>query len=193
MDLTTIYIIITAFTPGPNNIMSATSTMRSGLKKTIPFMLGVLVATFFVFYFTGVINAVFLDQVAIIKKYISYIGAIYIGYLAYKIIISTDLDKPKSRTKKNLFLKAVLLTFVNPKTIIFGFTITGLFGQWGINATTLFLLAIVLALLWFTAVMFWGLIGYLFMKLFPQHQKVFNILMASLLVFSAFLLIIDAI
>ena len=35
--------IATAFTPGPNNIMSSYSGFNFGFKKTIPLMLGVII------------------------------------------------------------------------------------------------------------------------------------------------------
>lgn len=42
------YILISVFTPGPNNIFSSISSARMGFKKTHRFMLGILVGTFLV-------------------------------------------------------------------------------------------------------------------------------------------------
>lgn len=36
------YVFITAFTPGPNNIMSMSNASRLGFKKAFPFNLGIL-------------------------------------------------------------------------------------------------------------------------------------------------------
>ena len=191
MDTVLIYILVSAFTPGPSNVMSSTITMRTGFLKTIPFMLGVLVGTFFVFILSGIVNVILIDHISILTKYISYIGTIYIMYLTYKIVGFSKLDTKIIYSKKSLFFKAVLLAFTNPKVIIFGLTSTGLYFRWGIHLGSLIILSSALALLCFGAVIFWSFIGYMYQKYFSKYSKVFNISMASLLVFSALLILLD--
>ena len=193
MNSVLIYIFVGTFTPGPNNILSSSSASRIGFLKTIPFMLGVLVGTFIVFTLTGLFNIVLFENVAVIKKYVGYIGAAYMVYLAYKILMSEEVVSGKDIGKKNLFFKAIFLTFVNPKAIVFGLTVTGLFFRWGIDYKTLIMVTSFMAVLCFASVIIWGLFGYLFMKFLSKYLKVFNITMASLLIFSALVIIIDTI
>lgn len=193
MDPVIIYVLVGTFTPGPNNIMSSSSSSRIGFWKTLPFMLGVLVGTFLVFSLSGIFNVILFENISIIKKYIGYIGAIYMLYLAYKIATSESISDGKDIGSKNLFFKAIFLTFINPKAIIFGLTVTGLYIRWGINFNMLMGISTLLAILCFVSVIIWGLFGYLFMKFLSKYQKLFNISMASLLIFSAMLILIDTI
>jgi len=193
MDPVIIYVLVGTFTPGPNNIMSSSSSSRIGFLKTLPFMLGVLVGTFLVFTLTGIFNVILFDNITIIKKYIGYIGALYMLYLAYKIATAPSISEGKDIGTKNLFFKAIFLTFVNPKAIIFGLTVTGLYISWGIDLEVLLGISIILAILCFVSVIIWGLFGFVFMKFLSKYQKIFNIAMASLLIFSALLILIDTI
>ncbi len=193
MNAVYIYILVAIFTPGPNNVMSSASSSRIGFLKTLPFMAGVLVGTFLVFCLTSIFYVALYDKIPIIKTYIGFIGAAYICFLAFKIAITDNLKETKNIKSKNLFFKAIFLTFVNPKVIIFGLTVTGLFYRWGINIEQLLKVSSALASLCFLSVIIWGGFGYLFMRVLAQYQKVFNTIMASLLIFSALLIIIDTV
>ena len=133
VDPITIYILVGIFTPGPNNIISSSSSSKIGFLKTLPFMFGVLVGTFSVFFFSGMFYAILTDNITVIVKYIGYVGAVYITYLAVRILSSDALNKENDIGTKHLFVKAILLTHVNPKAIIFGITVMGLYFRWGLN------------------------------------------------------------
>lgn len=197
MEPILIYILIGVFTPGPNNIMSSSTSSKIGVLKTLPFMLGVLVGTFIVFYLTGMFNVLLFDNVEVVKKYVGYIGAVYMTYLAFKIATSDTLEKPdnsensKDFLETNLFPKGILLTFVNPKAIVFGLTVTGLLLHIGLADEALIGVAFFLAILCFVSVLVWGFLGQLFMNVLSQYLKIFNLVMATLLIFSALAIIID--
>ena len=123
MDPLLIFVFLNIFTPGPNNILSSYSSSRIGFKKTIYFMLGVLVGTFVIFVLTGIIVNSFLDDETTLTRYIGYLGAIYMIYLAFKIA-TLDIGEDAGHIgTKILFKSGILLAFINPKMIIFGFTI----------------------------------------------------------------------
>lgn len=50
------------------------------------------------------------------------LGAIYMLYLAIKIITSKNNDKDNNGDKNNSFLTGMFLQFVNPKGILYGIT-----------------------------------------------------------------------
>ncbi len=193
MNAIIIYIFVGIFTPGPNNIMSSSTASKIGVLKTLPFMFGVLVGTFLVFSLTGIFNIYLFDNVDIIKKYIGIIGALYMTYLAFMIISSDSISESGKVVTGKLFFKAVLLTFINPKAIIFGLTVTGIFVSQGVSALGVFTIALFLAVLCFISVLLWGTFGHLFMKFLSKHFKIFNIIMATLLMYSAVLILFDTI
>ena len=191
LDYILIYILVGTFTPGPNNIISSSSSSKIGVIKTLPFMLGVLLGTFIVFAVISYFNIVFLGNVYYIEKYVGYGGAIYMLYLAYKMISSASIENISVISADRLFLRGLLMTFINPKAIVYGITATGLFMASGAELMDLFIISIFLAILCFISVLVWGAFGYLFMTYLSKHNKIFNIVMASLLVYSAILLIFD--
>ena len=193
MDGLIIYVFVSIFTPGPNNIMSSASSSRIGVKKTLPFMLGVLVGTFIVFIITGILSEIILDNVSVMKRYIGYIGAIYMTYLAFKIATSDSMVDVEEMGTKNLFFVAILLTLINPKAIIFGLTVTALYTQWRLGFIELLILSTILAVLCFIAVIVWGFFGSLFKTFLSKYQRLFKMTMATLLIFSGLLIILDTI
>ena len=81
--------IATAFTPGPNNIMSSYSGFNFGFRKTIPLMLGVI------FGWTAMLTVMASGLIVVFQKYvflqniIKILGSIFLIYLAYKIAFSS--------------------------------------------------------------------------------------------------------
>ena len=118
--------IATAFTPGPNNIMSSYSGFNFGFKKTIPLMLGVIIG------WTTMITLMASGMIYVFQKYfflqsvIKYLGTIFLIYLAYKIAfsptnISTNINKPVS------FFDTFLFQFINPKGVIIAMILVSTF------------------------------------------------------------------
>ena len=91
-----LFWFVTAYTPGPNNIVASYSGFNFGIIKTIPHILGVTLGfTSLVFFLTvGLINVFKLFP--IIQETIKYLGTLFLLYLAYRISfskISTETEK----------------------------------------------------------------------------------------------------
>ena len=109
--------IATAFTPGPNNIMSSYSGFNFGFKKTIPLMLGVI------FGWTAMLTVMASGLIVIFQKYlflqsiIKVLGTIFLIYLAYKIAFSSTNKSEKIKKPVNFF-DTFLFQFINPKGVM---------------------------------------------------------------------------
>ena len=109
--------IATAFTPGPNNIMSSYSGFNFGFRKTIPLMLGVI------FGWTAMLIVMASGLIVIFQKYlflqdiIKVLGSIFLIYLAYKIAVSSNINSEKINKPVNFF-DTFLFQFINPKGVI---------------------------------------------------------------------------
>ena len=109
--------IATAFTPGPNNIMSSYSGFNFGFKKTIPLMLGVT------FGWTTMLTLMSSGLIIIFQKYIflqnaiKILGTIFLIYLAYKIAFSS-VNSSKNIKKPVTFFDTFLFQFINPKGVM---------------------------------------------------------------------------
>ena len=106
--------IATAFTPGPNNILSSYSGFNFGFKKTIPLMLGVILG------WTSMLTVMASGLIIIFQKYIflqsiiKILGTIFLIYLAYKIAFSST-NGSENIKKPVLFLILFYSNLLTPK------------------------------------------------------------------------------
>ena len=109
--------IATAFTPGPNNILSSYSGFNFGFKKTIPLMLGVILG------WTTMLTVMASGLIIVFQKYIflqsiiKILGTIFLIYLAYKIAFSST-NESENIKKPVLFFDTFLFQFINPKGVM---------------------------------------------------------------------------
>ena len=109
--------IATAFTPGPNNILSSYSGFNFGFRKTIPLMLGVI------FGWTAMLTVMASGLIVVFQTYlflqniIKILGSIFLIYLAYKIAFSSTTHSENIKKPVNFF-DTFLFQFINPKGVI---------------------------------------------------------------------------
>lgn len=180
------YVIITTFTPGPNNIMSMSNASKYGLKKALPFNGGVFFGTFIIMALSSFLSSTLLNFIPSIKPVMTYIGVAYILWLAWKIYNSKSNAIDEKEKATNTFFKGVILQFVNPKVIIYGITITSTFIiPYYKSAGILAAFSIFLAFVGFLSVSSWSIFGSILKRFFENHGKIINTLMALLLVYTA--------
>lgn len=180
------YAVVTAVTPGPNNIMSMSNAGRVGFRKSFPFNLGIwagfslvmLICTFFCNTLSSIIPKIKLPMLIA--------GAAYMLYLAWKTFKSASvIEEDHSRSG---FLSGLLLQFINPKIYIYcivsmeAYILPYYQGRWNI----LIFFALLLAFIGFAFTVCWSLFGSVFKLLFSKYARITNTIMALLLVYCAF-------
>lgn len=186
------YILITTFTPGLNNIIATTAGARLGFRKANPYLAGIVAGFFIVMLFSGFFNLFLNTQYATVAGYVKWLGFFYMLWLAASLFLH-GRDR-KSRDSSFSFLSGMLLQLVNPKVILYGITLYGTFSK-SLLQSSLGILssAMALSVVAFASVLTWCLAG----TAFTQHLKdrtkmlIFNIVMAALLLFSAFSIILE--
>ncbi|WP_078381865.1 LysE family transporter [Sutcliffiella halmapala] len=182
-----LFVIITSFTPGPNNIMAMTFANNHGLRKTITFCLGVGIGFFVIILFCSFFNRILISVIPIIEFPLTIFGVGYMLYLAFKILTSKNNNDVNDDVKRNFFFIGIFLQFVNPKAIIFGITVVATFILPYYDSYFSYLLfSLFLGMIGLTSTFSWSLFGSIFQKYLVQYRKQFNIMMAILLVYSAF-------
>lgn len=179
------YAVVTAVTPGPNNIMSMSNASRLGFRKSFPFNHGIwigfslvmLVCTFFCNTLSAVIPK--------IKTPMLILGALYMLWLAWKTFKSSSVIE-ESHSRSGL-LSGLVLQFINPKIYIYcivsmeAYILPFYQGQW----RALVFFALLLAFIGFVFTLCWSLFGSVFRLLFSKYAKITNTIMALLLVYCA--------
>ncbi|MDF2801620.1 MAG: hypothetical protein K0S61_1523 [Anaerocolumna sp.] len=179
------YAFITAFTPGPNNILVLNAFSRNGIRKGKETLLGVVAGFFIVMIITAIgcleLSRLLPSMMGILK----YIGAAYIIWLAIHILKSKPVEE--IRDKKGDFWTSFLLQFINVKIILYAITIYSVYILPNSDSKLLLSVsAICNTLIGMSGCITWGIAGTLLQKQFIKHYRIMNALMAGVLIWSAF-------
>ncbi|WP_313892127.1 LysE family transporter [Psychrobacillus sp.] len=181
-----LYVVITSFTPGPNNIMAMLFANKYGFNKTIKFCFGVGAGFFVIMILSSYFNLVLHNFIPKIELPMMILGAGYMLFLAFKIITSRASDQDDDGGKYNGFLAGMLLQFVNPKGILYGITVVGTFILPSYTSNiSLLLFSLFLAFVGFLSTSCWSLFGSVFQTFLSKYRSQFNVAMALLLAYSA--------
>ena len=111
-----VFVVVTAFTPGPNNAMLMTSGLNFGFRRGLPHLWGVALG------FAVMVVAVGIGLGAVFQAYpqaytvLKYAGAVYLLYLAWQIATSGPIDEAgDTRGNPITFLEAAAFQWLNPK------------------------------------------------------------------------------
>ena len=111
------YAIVTAMTPGPNNIMSMSNGSRRGFRGALPFNFGILAGFGAVMVLCTAFCSLLSVWIPRVKAPMLAAGACYMLYLAWETFRGSDtIEEDHSRDG---FLSGLLLQFVNPKIYIY--------------------------------------------------------------------------
>lgn len=179
------YAVVTAVTPGPNNIMSMSNGGRKGFRGALPFNFGILAGFSVVMVLCTAFCSLLSAWIPKVKTPMLIAGACYMLYLAWETFRSSDsIEEDHSRDG---FLPGFLLQFVNPKIYIYCIMSMEAYILPFFNGQPLPLLgfALFLALIGFLFTLLWSAFGSIFRCLFSKHAKLVNTVMALLLVYCA--------
>ncbi|UYG95360.1 LysE family transporter [Cytobacillus firmus] len=181
-----LYVFVTSFTPGPNNIMAMVFANRFGLRNTIRFCLGVSAGFFVIMILCSYFNLLLHQFIPRVELMMTIIGVIYMLFLAYKIMTSKSDDQNNNDDKHNGFFIGMLLQFINPKGILYGVTVISTFIlPYHTSHASLIFFSILLAFVGFLSTFCWSVFGSVFQSFLAKYRNQFNVIMALLLVYSA--------
>jgi cysteine/O-acetylserine efflux protein len=180
------YVVVTTFTPGPNNILAMSNAMHHGYRRTLGFLAGMTAGFFLVMLACGILNAFLANRLPQVRFWLNLLGAGYMVYLALHIVRSGAMADGADKRELNSFAAGFGLQFLNLKVILYGVTVYAMF----ITPTyhqpvTVSLFALVLAAVGFIAISCWALGGNIFRQTLCKHYRLFNFAMAGLLIYTA--------
>lgn len=182
-----VYVIVTTFTPGPNNILAMSNAARDGYRRTLGYLAGVSAGFCVLMLLCGLLNVLLVGLLPQVKPWLNLLGAAYMLYLAVHIALSrpAEADTP-SGIDLNTFRAGFSLQFVNLKGILYGVTVFSTFiVRMTQDPLTVSLFAPLLSIVAFLATSSWAMGGNLFRRFLNQYNRPFNLVMALLLVYTA--------
>ena len=173
------YCYINMITPGPANLCSLSAALNYGRERALKQWIGLFtgfavisLVSVFILYFLGSVMG---ESV----RWLSYIGAGYLIWLAIHTVRCTDTVTEYSAAKNCNFLTGFLLQMTNVKIIVFCMTALGSFVL--PYNSSFFSLLLAGCFLPFTGPfcnLVWLYIGTKLQSAFQKHRKLFNWLMA---------------
>ncbi|WP_127538702.1 LysE family translocator [Paenibacillus illinoisensis] len=186
MNLTSflIYCIVVTFTPGPSNIVILSSVQHAGARKTMHYVWGATVAFGLLLAASAFLNHLLAGILPSLLHVMQIVGSLYMLYLAYQIYkMGSSEEAPKQATG---FVSGLIMQFVNPKVILFTFTVipSYVLPYYDTSLSTMLFVCLI-TLIGFLAFTSWVVFGSVFRQFLHDHQKAFSIVMALFLVYSA--------
>lgn len=179
-----IYCIVVTFTPGPSNIVILSSVQQVGARQTMQYVWGATLAFGLSLTASAFLNQLLAGVLPGILKVMQIVGGLYMVYLAYQIYkMGTTEDAPKQVTG---FWNGFIMQFVNPKVVLFTFTVIPSYVlPFYQSSFSSFLFVVLITFIGFLAYSSWVVFGTVFRTLLNRHQKLLSILMALFLLYSA--------
>ena len=186
----TMFVLVATFTPGPGNIACATSGMIYGYRKSLRFITGIVSGYLVIMMLSGFFSGKLLTLLPVIEPYLRVSGAMYILWLAYATLRTSDISLDEDQLQLQ-FRHGFLLQALNPKAIIFGITIfTTFLSGFSDNTLALTGATILLAIVTFCSVSTWAFTGCKIQESINRQglRRLINIILSALLCCSAVML-----
>lgn len=177
-----------ALTPGPNNVMLLASGVNFGFARTVPHMVGVVAGYAFLILVIGMgLGQTVVDHPVAFEA-LRIAGALYMAWLAWKIATTRGGPKDDGRSSPLTFFQAAAFQWVNVKGVLLGISGVAAFTRPGDFTVTFTVLLVLATLATLVSVLVWTSFGTGLRRLLadPRKARVFNVVMAVLLLASLY-------
>ncbi|KFX03280.1 membrane protein [Pectobacterium betavasculorum] len=184
------YVTVMSITPGPNNLLLATSGVNFGLRRTLPMLMGILIGCALQTVLMGVALELLLSWLGAIRLPLTVLGCAYLLWLSWKIVRSSAPEL-QGRVQPMTVLQGTLFQAVNPKAWLMSSNIALLYTA----SNGIFTIMIAFMALNLPCILVWALLGDRIGKHLqePWKLKAFNGIMALSLVLTTFWMLVEAI
>ena len=115
-----IAIIVFLLIPGPGNLALITSTSKGGIRGGLAATLGVMAGDQVLMWMAVAGVATLLTNYPTAFVAVQYLGAAYLAYLGFKMLVAKAGDAPILHMEpRRFFMQSVMITLLNPKAIVF--------------------------------------------------------------------------
>ncbi len=177
------YTLVTAFTPGPNNIVSLYAISQQGWRRGKDVVLGIAVGFLCVMLLCAVCCYQLAQIAPALTGVLKYVGAAYIVYLAIHVARSKPTD---GAGKRMSFFSGFLLQFMNVKIILYAITVyTAYVLPHGASFQTLLIHVAVITVIGVSGTITWAIAGGVLQRFLQKYYRPFNVVMALILLWCA--------
>lgn len=189
-----LFAVAGAFTPGPNNLISAASGAAFGFRRTVPQIAGVTVGFPVMIVAVGMGLGGLFTAIPQLHLILKLSGSAYLLYLAWKIARAGELGSAAGLDQPLTLWQSALFQWVNPKAWTFALSVVPAFTTVGSSGLDLLAevlgIALVMGLITIPALSAWAGFGVALARVLsnPRQRRIVNGLMAALVALSVFTL-----
>jgi len=148
------YVTVMSITPGPNNLMLATSGVNFGIRRTLPMVSGILVGCGLQTALAGAMLEVLLQWMGAIRLPLTLLGCTYLLWLSWKIFRS-GAPELREKARPMTFVGGALFQAVNPKAWLMAINVALMYT---VNSTILTVMLSFMALN-LPCILIWAMMG----------------------------------
>jgi threonine/homoserine/homoserine lactone efflux protein len=180
-----VFSFVTSVTPGPNNTFLLSSGANFGLRRSVPYLIGILAGLTGMMIALGAGLGVVFTTLPLVYQVLKWVGFAYIIWLAFLIVKSTS----KSETAEAVYIgfwKSTTFQFVNPKAWVVVASFMATFVPVGSGLAATVFICLVFLVFTYPGALLWAVAGQVLKSWLsrPSRRRVFNIVAAILLVLS---------
>ncbi|MGU9963095.1 MAG: LysE family translocator [Candidatus Halichondribacter symbioticus] len=187
------FVIVSLWTPGPNNTLIALSAARFGFRRSLPHMVGVAfgfaIMSFLIAFGLGAI----FQQSWVLREAVRWTGIVILLWLCWRIATASAPNLDGKTDKKPWgFLQAAAFQWINPKAWVMAISVTSQFVSPDAPLRSALVISGMFAVLGCGSSAGWGLFGSTIVRWLKGDWQVmvFNLVMAGLLLFSIVLIVV---
>lgn len=148
------YVTVMSITPGPNNLLLATSGANFGLRRTLPMLTGISLGCGLQTLLATMLLELLLQTISQIRLPLTLLGCGYLFWLCWKLCRSS-LPERRAKARPGTLLTGILFQTVNPKTWLMASNIALLYSA----SSGMFILMFSFIALNLPCILIWALMG----------------------------------
>ena len=177
-------LLAATWTPGPNNLMLASSGATFGFRATVPHIAGVALGFGFMLFSIALGMGEVFERAPVLHDILRWVGAALLLWVAWRIANTKSPGEPGARTKPFNFVQAAAFQWINPKGWAMCVALVGQFMQGDRLVFTAAVLALVSIVSGISSAAGWAVFGEFIQRWLksPARLKAFNLSMAGIIV-----------
>lgn len=182
-----LYLAVSAFTPGPNNLMCMYLGATYGLKGSRKFITASMASVFVKALLCGLLNVALAAVIPAVVPVLKWVGAAYMLYLAWTMLQSgRKQEKVAEKQGESTYSAGILLQILNMKSWVSAISVFSAYvvpyttALWAVLVGALSMLGLLIA-----ASLCWCLFGRAIKNVYEKYRLPISVLMALSLVYCA--------
>lgn len=120
------YMFIMSITPGPNNIVLMASGIHFGIKRSLPYLFGVMAGFFLQSSMIYLVAHAFIDYLPKLGYLFAYTGLALSIYMSYELLRPSGLQSVRPTEQPPRLVSGMTFQAINPKSWLFALNLAAI-------------------------------------------------------------------